>query len=148
VESGAEIKLPVVGRPFPKGSGGRKPGARNRATLVAAALSEGDKKELINKAKELAKDGNVQMLKMFLPQILPRERLIQIELPNATAPDHDPVETLARVIRAVTEGKISPSEGVAVANLLECYRRTVELSKLVQRIDELEAALAKASPPM
>ena len=148
MESGAEIKLKVRGRPFTKGNGGRKPGARNRATLVAAALLEGEATELIKKAIELAKDGNVAMLKMFLGPILPRERLVQIELPNATASDHEPVETLARVIGAVTEGKISPSEGAAIASLLESYRRTVEFSEVVQRIDELEAALAKARPPM
>jgi len=146
VESGAEIKLKVRGRPFTKGNGGRKPGARNHATLVAAALLEGEATELIKKAIELAKDGNVAMLKMFLGPILPRERLIQIELPNPTASDHDPVETMARIITAVTEGKISPSEGAAVASLFECYRRTVEVAQLVQRIEELEAAVAKASP--
>jgi hypothetical protein len=104
---------------------------------------EGDAEELIRKAIELAKGGNVAMLKMFLGPILPRERLIQIELPHATDPDHDPVETLVQVIRAVTEGKISPSEGAAIASLLESYRKTLELAEVVERLDKLEADLAK-----
>ena len=35
------------GRPFAKGNGGRKPGSRNRASLLADALLEDEQDELI-----------------------------------------------------------------------------------------------------
>jgi hypothetical protein len=143
MESVSEVKSAVRGRPFTKGSGGRKPGSKNRTTLLAAALLEGETDELINKAKELAKAGNVPMLKFVLDRMLPRERLIQIELPDVTDADHDPVQTMAGIIRAVAEGKISPSEGAAMASLLESYRRTLELTKIVREMDELRAELEK-----
>jgi hypothetical protein len=143
MESVSEVKSAVRGRPFTKGNGGRKPGSKNRATVVAAALLEGETGELINKAKELAKAGNVPMLKFVLGRMLPRERLIQIELSDVTDADHDPVQTMAGIIRAVAEGKISPSEGAAMASLLESYRRTSELTKIVREMDELRAELEK-----
>jgi hypothetical protein len=33
---------PVRGRPFARGNGGRKPGSKNRTTLVAEALLKGE----------------------------------------------------------------------------------------------------------
>jgi len=62
------------GRPFAKGNGGRKPGSRNRASLLADALLEGEQDELIRKGIELAKAGDPVMLKFFLDRILPKER--------------------------------------------------------------------------
>jgi hypothetical protein len=52
----------VRGRPFEKGNGGRRPGSKNRTTIVAEALLEGEEVELVQKAIELAKAGDTQML--------------------------------------------------------------------------------------
>jgi hypothetical protein len=54
------------GRPFEKGNGGRKSGSKNRTTLVAQALLRGEEVELVRKAIELAKAGDIQMLKFLL----------------------------------------------------------------------------------
>ena len=70
------------GRPFAKGNGGRKLGSRNRATLLADALPEGEQEELVRKGIELAKAGDTQMLKFFLDRILPKERLVKIDFPQ------------------------------------------------------------------
>jgi hypothetical protein len=147
MESVVDVKSKVRGRPFTKGNGGRKPGSKNRVTRVAAALLEGEEQELVGKAVELAKAGDVAMLKFLLSRILPRERRIQIELPSATDHDRDPAATMAKVIGAVTEGKISPSEGASIASLLESFRRTLELVKVVERLDKFEADLAKVKQP-
>src|SRR5262249_14298527 len=56
----------VRGRPFPVGNGGRRPGSRNRTSMISAALLQGEKEELLRKAVELAKDGDVPMLKFLL----------------------------------------------------------------------------------
>ena len=62
------------GRPFQKGNGGRRPGSRNRTSLVAEALLKGEETELVRKAIELAKAGDTQMLKFLLDRILPKDR--------------------------------------------------------------------------
>ena len=60
------------GRPFERGNGGRRPGSKNRTTLVDEALLKGEERELVRKAIELAKAGDVPMLKFLLDRILPK----------------------------------------------------------------------------
>jgi hypothetical protein len=128
------------GRPFAKGNGGRKPGSRNKATQIAAALLEGEAEILLRKAKGLARAGDVTMLRFLLSRILPRQRLIMIDLPHSA----DPVAALMGVVGAVAEGKVSASEGAALATLIESYRRASEYSELTKRMDDLEAKLEGA----
>ena len=105
------------GRPFAKGNGGRKVGSRNRATLLADALPEGEQEELVRKGIELAKAGDPQMLKFFLDRILPKERPVKIDLPPI---EHrrDLTVAYAAIVRAVGAGELAPGEGSAVAALL------------------------------
>lgn len=131
----------VRGRPFTKGNGGRKPGSKNRTTQLAAALLAGEEEELVRKALEIAKAGDVSMLKFFLGRMLPSERSINIDLPDAIHGRLDPVVALAAIIRAVAAAKISFSEGAALATIIESYRRASEHSELTRRMDELEAKL-------
>jgi hypothetical protein len=58
------------GRPFARGNPGRRPGSRNRRSAVAAALLAGEEADLLRKAIELAKGGDVQMLKFLLNRML------------------------------------------------------------------------------
>jgi hypothetical protein len=109
------------GRPFEKGNGGRRPGSRNRTTLVAEALLKGEEVELVRKAIELAKAGDIQMLKFLLDRILPKERSVRVDLP-AMDRSSDAVDVLAAVIDAVGTGQIAPSEGSAVASLVALMR--------------------------
>ena len=128
------------GRPFANGNPGRKPGSRNRASVVAAALLEGEAEELVRKAVELAKAGDVPMLKFLLSRFLPRERLITFEMPTMETAD-DAVEALGSVLRAVSEGEISPSEGAAVAELISSYSQAIDRADVVKRLDALEAQI-------
>ena len=65
------------GRPFAKGNAGRPPGSKNRKTAVAQALLAGEETELVRKAIELAKAGDVQMLTFA-------ERAVDQDRPPAT----------------------------------------------------------------
>jgi hypothetical protein len=57
----------------------------------------------------------------------------------------DAVEALGRIMRAVSEGVISPSEGAALATLSNSYANAIDKADLVQRLDSLEAQI-KGSP--
>ena len=50
--------------------------------LVAQALLAGEETQLVRKAIELAKAGDVQLLKFLLDRLLPKERLIKIDIPR------------------------------------------------------------------
>jgi hypothetical protein len=130
--------LATRGRPFARGNPGRRPGAKNRTTIATAALLEGEAQQLLRTAVELAKAGNVVMLKFLLGRILLRERLIELDLPRMDFAD-DAVEALGHIMRAVSEGKISPSEGAALAGLMNAFTDAIEMADVVKRLDALEA---------
>jgi hypothetical protein len=135
-ESITPVKIVPRGRPFTNGNPGRKRGSRNRTTAVAEALLRGEKVELIRKAIELAKAGDVQMLKFLLDRILPKDRSIRVNLPPLNCA-RDAIEAIAEVVRAVAEGEIAPSEGAAVAQLISNYSRTLDVAELQAQIDQL-----------
>jgi hypothetical protein len=128
----------VRGRPFTRGNGGRRHGSKNKNSLILEALSDGDKEGLVRKGLELAKAGDVSMLKFFLSRMLPRERLIRVDLPQIEFAD-DAVEALGLIVRAVSEGAITPSEGADLATLVNASAHAIDIADLVERIDALEA---------
>jgi hypothetical protein len=98
------------GRPFAKGNPGRKAGSKNKTTVIAQALPNGGL-ELVQTGYEQAK-ANVSMLKFFLERILPRDRLIQIELPPMEHAS-DAAGLLGAIIVATERGQITPNEAAA-----------------------------------
>ena len=53
----------------------------------------------------------------------------------------DALKAVASVLEAVGSGVITPSEGQAVASLLETHRRAIEVEVLERRLDLLENQL-------
>jgi len=140
-ETGSQSSTESVrGRPFPKGNGGRKPGSTNRSTVIAAAVLEGDQEALIRKAVELAKAGDVPMLKFLLGRLLPRERIIKFDLPTISFAD-DATKALDAVAGAVADGRLSPNEAGSLATLIDATVRSINVADLVQRVDNLEAII-------
>lgn len=131
--STSKISPPAVrGRPFAIGNPGRKIGSKNRTTLAAQALLEGEAEALVRKGLELALAGDPQMLKFFLGRILPRERTIPLYLPKLEFAD-DVVEVTAAIIRKVANGIISPSEGATLAATVNANREAINLADVVRR---------------
>ena len=83
------------GRPFAVGNPGRKVGSKNRTT-VAAALLAGEAQPLVRKAVEIALAGNVPMLRFLLDRLLPRDRLIKLDLPRVISATVDSIVTQPR----------------------------------------------------
>lgn len=128
------------GRPFANGNPGRKPGSKNRSTVLAAALLEDEREVLLRKAIEIARNGDVVMLKFLLGRLLPRERVLTIDLPKMDFAD-DAVEALGQITRAATEGAISPSEAADLATVINSWTHAIDLADAVKRLDALEAKL-------
>ena len=84
--------------------------------------------------------GDVPMLKFLLSRILPRERTIRIDLPRLEFAD-DAVEALGSILRAVSEGSISPGEGADLTNLVNSYARAIDMADVVKRLDALEGRI-------
>src|SRR5688500_1656586 len=123
---------------FRTGNPGRRPGARNKATMAALALLEGEADALTRKAIELAKGGDTVALKLVLDRLLPKGRAIRLDLPTRTLADLDEASDVVR--RALAEGTITLDEVTVLTNLLEARRRLIETTELERRLAALEAA--------
>jgi hypothetical protein len=125
---------------FGVGNAGRPRGAKNKTAAIALALLAGEEPELVGKGIELAKAGDVQMLKFLLDRLLPKDRLIQIDIPPLDFAD-DAIDGMAAVSGAIAEGQITPSEGAALASMIGGYSRSLEVAELSKRIETIEASL-------
>ncbi len=121
---------------------GKPKGARHRATVAAEALLDGEAEALTRKAIELALEGDTTALRLCLERILSprRGRPITFTLPQMTNTGDLRAAGLA-ILKAVSEGGISPDEAVAVASLIKAAREAMETDELSRRLDALEQAL-------
>jgi hypothetical protein len=118
---------------------GRPPGARNKATLAAEALLEGELERLTREAIDRALDGDPLLLRLFITRLLPAPRGRRVQLDLAPGSDvADVAASLEATIRAIAEGVISPLEATDVAEVIELQRRTVETVDLERRLAHLE----------
>jgi hypothetical protein len=135
------------GRPFEKGQSGnlagRPPGSRNRATIAAEVLLEGEAEALTRKAIDLALAGDTTALRLCLERIVPqrKSRAVAFELPPI-----DRVEDLAgavgAVLQEVARGRLFLDEGATLVGIMESKRRAMETIELEKRLAALEAESA------
>jgi hypothetical protein len=131
---------PRRGRPFAMGNPGRPRGSKNRATLIAQALPEDWEAKVLRAAYETARAGDPQLLKFFVSKIMPRERLVSVDLPTMECAD-DQVKAMAAILRAIAEGSITPNEGAAMAAVINAQTRAIDVADVVKRLDTLEAII-------
>ena len=118
----------------------RPKGARNKSTVAAEALLDGESEALTRRCIDLAMEGDPTALRLCLSRILPvrREHTIELDLPTLEG-SQDSLRAIGTVLEAVGAGMITPSEARDVASLVETYRRTFEVEELEHRIEALEA---------
>jgi len=86
-----ESSLNLQGGRFQKGQSGNpkgKPkGARNRTTLIAQTLLDGQAEALVGKVVQLALDGDLTCLRICLERLVPpkKDAPIEIDLPDISA---------------------------------------------------------------
>src|SRR5438128_2567051 len=125
---------------FGAGNPGRPRGSKNRTTAIAQALLADEETELVRKAIDLAKAGDVQMLKFLLDRLLPTERLIKVDIPRLDFAD-EAIDAMAAISGAIAEGQITPSEGAALSSMISGYSRTLDVAELSKRIEAIEVSL-------
>ena len=134
---------------FTKGTSGnpagRPRGSRNRSTVLLESMLEGEAQPLARKVIELAKKGDMQAMRLCLDRILPprKDRLIDLSLP----PVENPAQlsaALSTVIEAVGAGRLTPSEGEILANILAVKSKFISDRDLEMRLEQLEQAILAA----
>jgi hypothetical protein len=123
--------------------------SRNKKTLAAAALLEGESEALTRRAVELALAGDPTAMRLCIERILPpcRERAVKFELPPIkSAADIAPA--MDAVTSALAAGVITPGEAGTIAAVVDTFVRAIETSDFERRLKMIEAAHAGDVPEM
>ena len=125
---------------FATGNPGKPKGSRNRATQATQRLIDDQSEAITQKAVEMALAGDTTALRLCIERIAPvrKDAPVEFNLPNVETAA-DTAQAAAALLRAVSEGAVTPLEGATVMGLLEQYRRTLEASDFEKRIEALEA---------
>jgi Family of unknown function (DUF5681) len=136
--------------PWKKGQSGNpagtKRGSRHKASLIAECLLDGETKELVRKAIDLALKGDTVALRLCLERILPpvRERPCSFKLPKIETLN-DATAALSLLVEAVSNGEVLPGEAESLAGVVRCLMQSFEMAQFEDRLTALERAAA--SPP-
>jgi hypothetical protein len=104
---------------------------------TADALLKEAEYRLTRRGIELAED-NVQLLLFFLERIHPKDRPININLPEVSC-DLDALDAFRGLLKAIASGQILGREAKVIATILESFARALKENSLESRIKALEA---------
>jgi Family of unknown function (DUF5681) len=133
------------GRPFEPGESGnpngRPKGARNRATVLAEAMLDGEAEAITRKLIEKATEGDTTALRLCLERLLPpkRGRLVAFDLPKIET-TADAAQASSSVLKACAAGDLSPGDAAEIMNLISSHTRILETKELEARLTALEKA--------
>ncbi len=129
--------------PFKKGESGnlkgRPPGARDRRSTLRYGLLK-EVPAILKTLAKAAKGGDIQSAKLILERTLPplKSAAEPLTLPGADTP----ASQGRTVLRACTQGHISPDEAATLMQAISAQARVLEVEELTQRVQALEQALS------
>jgi hypothetical protein len=103
---------------------GKRPGTRNRRTVLAEALRDGEDKTAARVVIDAALAGDVVTARFLLGLLSPkpRGRAIALDLPEDARPG-DIIAAFDATIAAMAAGEITPDEALTVTRVLDARRR-------------------------
>ena len=126
---------------FAAGNTGRPKGSRNKATIAIENLLQGQAEALTQIAVAKALEGDSVALRLCTERIAPTPKDAAVTFSMPTMSNAlDAAEAAGSVLRAVSEGELTPTEATRVMGLIDSYRRTLELTEIEERLRILEAA--------
>ena len=124
---------------FSAGNPGRPRGSRNKATLAVESLLQGQVEVLTQTAINKALEGDSVALRLCMDRIAPppKDAAVTFSMPTMSNA-LDAAEAAGSVLRAVSEGNLTPIEATRVMGLIDSYRRTLEFTEIEERLRALE----------
>jgi hypothetical protein len=135
----SSIERDANGRFRPGASGnpaGKRPGTRNRATLLAELLREGEAEAITRAVIDKAVAGDAAAERFCAERInpKPRGRAIRLDVPEGESPAGAVVATFNAALRALNAGEITPAEAIEVSRFLEGRLRVLRAWALEQKL--------------
>ena len=134
------------GRPFEPGKSGnpngRPKGSRNKSTLLAEALLDGESETIVRKLIEKAKEGDPGALRLCMERLLPprRDRVVTFDLEDISSAKGATAASSA-VLKACADGALSPDEASKIMNMIIAHTQTLALTDLETQLRDLENEL-------
>jgi len=131
---------------FSKGQSGNpsgKPkGCRNATTILFDELLKANAEELIEKAIEMAKDGDGPALRLCIDRLAPprKDRPVWFELPKMNEA-RDAVNASAAIVAAVAGGELTPVEAAELSKVVDSYARVLQAVEFEERLSKLERTI-------
>jgi len=140
-KNGVDSEARDPGGRFRPGHGGRRPGSRNRATVICEQLIAGESEALTKKAIKLALGGNptvlTALLRCLVPPVKEKAAPINFPLPPVTSAT-DAAGAMAKIIEGCSTGKLDGDQARAMVSILESFTKTYAASEFEARIAALE----------
>ena len=124
---------------FSSGNSGRPRGSRNKATIAIERLLDGQAEALTQTAIKKALEGDCVALRLCMDRIAPPPKDAAVTFSMSTMSNAmDASVAAGNVLRAVSNGELTPIEATRVMGLIDSYRRTLELTEIEERLRALE----------
>ena len=117
---------------------GRPLGSRNKATLLAEAMFQGETETIIRMVLDKAKEGDMTAIRLCLERVYPRlrDRATVFDLPPINgAPGA--LAALTTIVAGVRGGDLTAAEGSELGKLVDHYLRALEAKDFEQRLHML-----------
>ena len=125
---------------------GKPKGTKNRTTVMAQALLEGEAETLVRKLIELAKEGDRQALKVCIDRLCPPMKA-QAAPFKVHIPETGSIADIANsFIKAAANGLLPPDVALQMVSAVGTLARVVEIDELKERLAALEMVVVPPKP--
>jgi hypothetical protein len=118
---------------------GRPPGSRNKTTLLLQEALERSAHAIVQRAAEMAIDGNIGAVRLCMDRLLPRRKdepvayeFLPLERPA------DAVPAMSAIAAAVSAGDLTAQEALKFSRVINVYVNALEAHDFEKRLTELE----------
>ena len=131
------------GRPYVPGESGnltgRPRGSRNKATIAAEQLLDGEAEQLARKAIDLALGGDLIALRLCLGLIISprRDRPVNFDMPELTSIE-DAASAISKIASAIGRGELTPTQGTELTNVVGMFLKISDHADIERRLRHLE----------
>lgn len=122
---------------------GRPRGAISKRTQLAK-LFEPHAEELIERAVQLAKDGDMNALRLCLERILPkpRDETIELDIPEVSLTTSEDLLLFAnQILNKVLAGDLSPEQAQKLFSMVNTHQDIIKMTEIESRLKDVERLL-------